>query len=147
MGYSHDAQCVICRGLDQDYQGREICVGSNETAISIANLCLRRTCPARAHVFLHVDWSFKAPVRPGETITGAVEILDVRDDKPITKLRTTVTREDGVVALEGHRHLLHRPHLIAGLYPAFRSPHLGVIERNADAVTALVSTARLGRAA
>jgi hypothetical protein len=40
-------------------------------------------------------------VRPGDVITGAVEITEVREDKPITKLRTTVTRHDGVVALEG----------------------------------------------
>jgi acyl dehydratase len=52
-------------------------------------------------VFLHVDWSFTAPVRPGDAITGTVEVLEVRDDKPITRLRTTVARDDGVVALEG----------------------------------------------
>ena len=37
-GYSHDAQCVIYRGPDIDYQGREICLGSNETAISISDV-------------------------------------------------------------------------------------------------------------
>ncbi len=37
-GYSHDAQCVTYRGPDEKYRGREICVGSNETAISIADL-------------------------------------------------------------------------------------------------------------
>jgi choice-of-anchor B domain-containing protein len=37
-GYSHDAQCVIYRGPDQTYAGREICVGSNETAISVADV-------------------------------------------------------------------------------------------------------------
>src|SRR5919108_3924925 len=52
-------------------------------------------------VFLHVDWHFRAPVRPGDTITGAVEVLEVREDRPITRLRTTVTRGDGVIALEG----------------------------------------------
>ena len=52
-------------------------------------------------VFLHVDWNFKAPVRPGDKITGAVEVLKARTDKPITELRTTVTRDDGTVALEG----------------------------------------------
>lgn len=40
-------------------------------------------------------------MRPGDTITGEVEVLEARADKPITKLRTTVTRDDGVVALEG----------------------------------------------
>ena len=37
-GYSHDAQCVIYSGPDPDYSGREICLGSNETALSIADV-------------------------------------------------------------------------------------------------------------
>ena len=37
-GYSHDAQCVVYHGPDTDYQGREICLGSNETALSIADV-------------------------------------------------------------------------------------------------------------
>jgi acyl dehydratase len=48
-----------------------------------------------------VDWSFKAPVRPGDEITAEVEVLEARDDKPLTKLRTTVTNQDGVVVLDG----------------------------------------------
>jgi acyl dehydratase len=52
-------------------------------------------------VFLNVNWDFTAAVRPGDMITGRVEVTDVRADKPITKLRTTVTRDDGTVALEG----------------------------------------------
>ena len=52
-------------------------------------------------MFLNANWSFTAPVRPGDEITGAVEVLEVREDKPITTLRTTVTRQDGTVALEG----------------------------------------------
>ena len=37
-GYSHDAQCVNYVGPDADYAGAEICIGSNETAISIADV-------------------------------------------------------------------------------------------------------------
>ena len=37
-GYTHDAQCVVYTGPDEDYQGREICFASNETAISIADV-------------------------------------------------------------------------------------------------------------
>ncbi len=37
-GYSHDAQCVVYRGPDEDYAGREICLGANETALSIADV-------------------------------------------------------------------------------------------------------------
>ncbi len=37
-GYSHDAQCVVYRGPDTEHRGREICLGSNETALSIADV-------------------------------------------------------------------------------------------------------------
>jgi acyl dehydratase len=68
---------------------------------AILNAVVAEDLPGPGTVFLQVNWSFKAPVRPGDTITGAVEVLKVRTDKPITELKTTVTRQDGVVALEG----------------------------------------------
>jgi choice-of-anchor B domain-containing protein len=37
-GYTHDAQCVVYRGPDEQYRGREICLGSNETMLSIADV-------------------------------------------------------------------------------------------------------------
>ncbi len=37
-GYSHDAQCVVYSGPDLTYSGKEICLGSNETALSIADV-------------------------------------------------------------------------------------------------------------
>ncbi len=79
--------------------GEIIVQGGITTAI--LNALVAEELPGPGTVFLRVDWSFKAPVRPGDVITGAVEILTVRKDKPITELRTTVTRDDGVVALEG----------------------------------------------
>lgn len=68
---------------------------------AILNAVVAEDLPGPGTVFLHVDWSFKAPVRPGDVITGEVEVLEVRKDKPITRLRTSVSRQDGVVALEG----------------------------------------------
>ena len=68
---------------------------------AILNAVVAEDLPGPGTVFLHVDWNFRAPVRPGDTITGAVEVTEVRHDKPITKVRTTVTRDDGTVALEG----------------------------------------------
>ena len=57
--------------------------------------------PGPGTVFLNVNWDFRAPVRPGDEITGEVEVLEAREDKPITRLRTTVTRDDGTLVLEG----------------------------------------------
>jgi len=68
---------------------------------AILNAVVAEDLPGPGTVFLHVDWKFTAPVRPGDTITGAVEVLEVREDKPITKLAASVRRQDGVVVLEG----------------------------------------------
>ena len=78
----------------------EIVVQGGVTS-AILNALAAEKLPGPGTVFLNVNWDFKAPVRPGDTITGRVEITDVRADKPITKLRTRVTRDDGVVSLEG----------------------------------------------
>ena len=37
-GFAHDAQCLVYRGPDERYRGREICVGSNETELNIADM-------------------------------------------------------------------------------------------------------------
>jgi acyl dehydratase len=68
---------------------------------AILNAVVAEDLPGPGTVFLQVEWKFMAPVRPGDTITGAVEVLEVREDKPITKLATSVRRQDGVVVLEG----------------------------------------------
>src|SRR6476469_1250507 len=66
----------------------------------LLNAVVAEDLPGPGSVFLHVDWSFRAPVKPGDTITADVEVLEVRPDKPITKLRTTITNQDGTVVLD-----------------------------------------------
>ena len=68
---------------------------------AILNAVVAEDLPGPGSVFLQVSWSFKAPVRPGDTITGQVEVTSVRADKPITELVTRVVREDGTVFLDG----------------------------------------------
>ena len=67
----------------------------------LLNAVVAEDLPGPGSVFLHVDWSFKAPVRPGDEITAEVEVLEAREDKPITRLRTTITTGDGTVVLDG----------------------------------------------
>jgi len=78
----------------------EIIVQGGVTS-AILNAVVAERLPGPGTVFLHVDWNFKAPVKPGDKITGSVEVIKVRADKPMTELLTTVTRDDGTVALEG----------------------------------------------
>jgi acyl dehydratase len=67
----------------------------------LLNAVVAEELPGPGSVFLHVDWSFKAPVRPGDEITAEVEVLETRQDKPLTKLRTTITNQTGTVVLDG----------------------------------------------
>jgi acyl dehydratase len=69
---------------------------------AILNAVVAEDLPGPGTVFLQVNWSFKAPVKPGDTITGEVEITKVREDKPITELNTRVMLADGNVVLEGN---------------------------------------------
>ena len=69
---------------------------------AILNAVVAENLPGPGTVFLQVNWSFKAPVRPGDTITGEVEVTKVRADKPITELETRVVRADNTVVLDGN---------------------------------------------
>lgn len=68
---------------------------------AILNAVVAEDLPGPGTVFLQVNWSFKAPVRPGDTITGEVKVIKVREDKPITELETRVLLADGTVVLDG----------------------------------------------
>jgi len=68
---------------------------------AILNAVVAEDLPGPGTVFLQVNWSFKAPVRPGDTITGEVKVTKVRQDKPIMELETRVFLADRTVVLDG----------------------------------------------
>ena len=78
----------------------EIVVQGGVTS-AILNAVVAERLPGPGTVFLETPWRFLAPTRPGDSITGEVEVTAVREDKPITTLATRVVRGDGVVAIEG----------------------------------------------
>src|SRR5213592_4429985 len=67
----------------------------------LLNALVAEDLPGPGSVFLHVDWNFRAPVKPGDEITAEAEVIEARADKPIYTLRTTITNQDGTVVLEG----------------------------------------------
>lgn len=67
----------------------------------LLNAVVAEDLPGPGSVFLHVDWRFLAPVRPGDVLTAEVRVLQVREDKPITTLATTVHTGDGVLVVDG----------------------------------------------
>ena len=68
---------------------------------AILNAVVAEDLPGPGTVFLHVDWNFRAAVRPGDVLTGRVEVLEVRTDKPMTRLATTVSNQEGTIVLDG----------------------------------------------
>jgi len=89
---------------DEDAAGRSrfggVIVQGGVTS-GLLNAVVAEDLPGPGSVFLHVDWSFKAPVRPGDEITAEVEVLEAREDKPLHRLRTTIVNQEGVVVLDG----------------------------------------------
>lgn len=79
--------------------GRRIIHGGLTTALF--NALVAEQLPGPGSVFLHQEWDYPAPVFVGDTVTASVEVLEARDDKPITRLRCVARRQDGTLVLEG----------------------------------------------
>lgn len=67
----------------------------------ILNAIVAEDLPGPGSVFLSVDWQFKKPVYLGDRITGSVEITEVREDKPICTIATTVRNQHDDVCVTG----------------------------------------------
>ncbi len=52
-------------------------------------------------MFLGTNLVFKKAVGVGERITGRVEVVSVRDDKPICQLNVSVRDSKGDICVEG----------------------------------------------
>lgn len=76
-------------------------IGHGAMTIACLNGVMARELPGPGCVMMHTDWKFLNPSFVGEAITGRIEVLEVRDDKPMCRVKTTVTRPDGTVCLEG----------------------------------------------
>lgn len=57
--------------------------------------------PGKGSIYLGQNLSFRAPVAIGETVTASVEIISIRDDKPIVTLKTVCVNSAGTVVIEG----------------------------------------------
>lgn len=67
----------------------------------ILNAVVAEDVPGPGTVFLAVSWRFVKAVGVDEEITGEVEVVRVRDDKPICELKTRVVNAAGDDCLTG----------------------------------------------
>lgn len=57
--------------------------------------------PGPGTIYLSQTLEFKAPVFIGDTITAVVEVLAIKDTKPIVTLRTECLNQDGKTVVSG----------------------------------------------
>jgi acyl dehydratase len=82
----------------------------------LLNAVVAERLPGPGTVFLRTEWDYRAPVRPGDELTATVEVLEVRPDKPIARLRTTIRNQDGVAVVDGEA-LVYRDPVVAAADP------------------------------
>lgn len=78
----------------------KLCVQGGVTS-GLLNAIVAEDLPGPGSVFLAVEWRFVKAVGIGETIVGRVEVTEVRADKPICRLDTTVRNGAGELCLTG----------------------------------------------
>ena len=90
--------------LDKDF-GRESIFGERIVhGMLVASLfsgLIGMELPGEGSIYLGQSLTFKAPVAIGEEVTASVEIIRIRDDKPIVTLRTVCVNSEGTVVIEG----------------------------------------------
>lgn len=91
-GYSHDAQCIIYNGPDTEHRGKEICFGSNETALSIADVTDKNNTIALSNTsYPHVGYSHQGWVTEDQRYFYMNDELDeLGSPEVITKTRTLI---------------------------------------------------------
>ncbi len=67
----------------------------------ILNALVAEDLPGPGTVFLGCEWKFLKAVGIDEEITGRIEVLTVREDKPICTLKTTVRNAAGDICIDG----------------------------------------------
>jgi acyl dehydratase len=70
-------------------------------AASLFSALIGNEIPGNGSIYLGQTLNFKAPVFIGEQVTASVEIIDLREDKPIVTLRTLCVDHQGRVLIEG----------------------------------------------
>jgi 3-hydroxybutyryl-CoA dehydratase len=57
--------------------------------------------PGPGTIYLRQSLNFRAPVRIGDTITAAVEVVEINTGKNRLRLKTTCENQEGVMVLDG----------------------------------------------
>lgn len=79
--------------------GRRIAHGMLAAGLISAVLGMR--LPGPGTIYLKQTLNFRKPIYINDTVTTTVEVIGLREDKPIVTLATTVTNQDNEVVVDG----------------------------------------------
>lgn len=69
--------------------------------VSLIGGILGSQLPGPGTIYISQETSFKQPVFIDESVTAWVEVVNIREDKPIITLKSWIEKEDGEIVLEG----------------------------------------------
>jgi 3-hydroxybutyryl-CoA dehydratase len=98
--------------LDEEYAaktpfGRRVVHGM--LTASLISAVLGNDLPGLGTIYLGQELKFRAPVFIGDTVTATVELTKYREDKRIATFRTTCTKADGTLVIEGEAVVIAPP--------------------------------------
>jgi 3-hydroxybutyryl-CoA dehydratase len=65
--------------------------------------------PGPGAVYASQDFKFLSPIYVGDEVELRVEVVEVRADQRVVRVRTTCHDQDGVLCIDGHAVLIRRP--------------------------------------
>ena len=74
--------------------------------IGLISAVLGNKLPGPGTIYLGQTAKFLRPVRPGDTITATVEIVEIKSEKPILTLKTGCVNQKGDIVLDGKAEVL-----------------------------------------
>ena len=101
--------------LDKDYGKNSIFGQRIVHGMLVASLfsgLMGMKLPGEGSIYLGQNLVFKAPVAIDEQVTASVEIIKIREDKPIVTLRTLCVNSEGKVLIEGEAVIKVNPNIL-----------------------------------
>jgi len=79
--------------------GRRIAHGM--ISASLISAVIGTKLPGPGSIYINQSLQFTGPVYIGDEVVAQVKIVELRQDKPIVKLETVCTNQDGTIVLKG----------------------------------------------
>ncbi len=97
--------------LDPDYAKNSMFGQRIVHGILVSSLfsgLLGKHLPGEGTIYLGQELSFKKPVYLDQEVTATVEIIEIREDKPIITLSTTCINDDNELVISGKAVVLYK---------------------------------------